>query len=83
MTKADLLDLFAYTEFAWDQIRLAAPDDGALSREAPNSGWPALRNCLGHIVLAYDRWVPAIADLRTAEMRELTDEDFRSWERLQ
>jgi uncharacterized damage-inducible protein DinB len=79
MDKASLLDLFEYTGFVWDGIRKAVPQDGALSRVAPGSGWPDLRHCLAHIVLAYDRWVPAIVELETKPLPDLGDGDFRSW----
>ena len=51
MDKAALQDLFSYTGWAWDQIKAAVPDDKMLRAVAPGSGWPALRNCLAHIVL--------------------------------
>jgi uncharacterized damage-inducible protein DinB len=81
--KADLLDLFEYTGFAWDQFREAVPDDAQLARVAPGSGWPALRNCLGHMVLAYERWVPAIIELKTGPLPELADGDFVTWAQIQ
>jgi uncharacterized damage-inducible protein DinB len=78
MDKAALQDLFAYTGWAWDQIRGAIPDDETLRTVAPGSGWPALRNCLAHIVLAYDRWVPAIVELESRPLPELAPDDFLS-----
>ncbi|MGE0599746.1 MAG: DinB family protein [Dehalococcoidia bacterium] len=79
MDKADLLDLFDYTEFAWRQLIDVTDDDAVLLRPAENSGWPTLRDCLGHIVRAYSRWVPAIVELKTGFMPEIADGDFRTW----
>jgi uncharacterized damage-inducible protein DinB len=82
MDKAALQDLFAYTGWAWDQIRGAVPDDETLRTVAPGSGWPALRNCLAHIVLAYDRWLPAIVELESRPLPELAPDDFLSWRQI-
>ena len=82
MDKGALQDLFAYTGWAWDQIKAAIPDDKTLLAVAPGSGWPSLRNCLGHIVFAYDRWVPAIVDLKTRPLPDLTPDDFLTWPQL-
>jgi len=82
MDKAALQDLFSYTGWAWDQIKAAVPDDKMLRAVAPGSGWPALRNCLAHIVLAYDRWVPAIADLESQALPDLAADDFLSWPQI-
>ncbi|MEX0781378.1 MAG: DinB family protein [Dehalococcoidia bacterium] len=82
MDKASLLDLFDYTGWVWDQIQAAVPDDQTLVVVAPGSGWPALRNCLGHMILAYDRWVPAIVTLKTGLMAQVADGDFRAWPQL-
>lgn len=83
MHKTDLIDLFNYTGFAWDQFREAVPDEADLVRAAPGSGWPALRNCLGHIVLAYERWVPAIIELKARPLPEPAADDFASWPQIQ
>jgi len=82
MDKAALQDLFAYTGWAWHQIKAAIPDDETIQAVAPGSGWPTLRNCLGHIVLAYDRWIPAIVDLETRPMPELAPGDFLAWSQI-
>ena len=82
MDKAALEDLFAYTGWAWEQIKAAIPDEENLRSIAPGSGWPALRNCLAHIVLAYDRWVPAIIDLETRPMPDLASDDFLTWSQI-
>ena len=82
MDKAALQDLFAYTGWAWDQIRAAIPDDETLRAVAPGSGWPTLRSCLAHIVLAYDRWIPAIVDLETRPLPDLAASDFLTWPQI-
>jgi uncharacterized damage-inducible protein DinB len=82
MDKQALHDLFAYTGWAWEQIRTAIPDDETLIVVAPGSGWPALRNCLGHIILAYDRWLPAIVDLESRPLPELPPDDYLTWSQI-
>ena len=82
MDKAALQDLFAYTDWTWEQIRQAIPNEAALTAVAPGSGWPTLRDCLGHIVLAYDRWVPAIVDLETGALPDLGANDFLTWAQI-
>jgi uncharacterized damage-inducible protein DinB len=83
MDKASLLDLFDYTAFVWAQIQEAAPGDETLVRVAPGSGWPALRDCLGHIILAYDRWVPAIVELRVGPLPPIGPGDFLTWRQVE
>src|SRR3989442_14361201 len=83
MDRAALFDLYAYTGWAWDQIKAAVPDDKTLCAAAPGSGWPALRNCLAHIVLAYDRWVPAIVDLQSKPLPYLAAEAFLTWPHIE
>ncbi|MEO8541526.1 MAG: DinB family protein [bacterium] len=82
MNRADLLDLFDYTEFAWQQLMAVTDDNEVLLRPAENSGWPTLRDCLGHIVRAYSRWAPAIIERKTGFMPEIADSDFRTWAAL-
>jgi uncharacterized damage-inducible protein DinB len=58
--RAGIEDLFAYTQFSWNEIITAIADHGGdelLVRPAPGSGWPALRDCLGHMMAAYYRWL--------------------------
>ena len=82
MDKAALQDFFAYTGWAWDEIKSAIPDDETLRAVAPGSGWPTLRNCLAHIVLAYDRWVPAIVDLKSQPLPDPAPDDFMNWSQI-
>jgi uncharacterized damage-inducible protein DinB len=83
MDKTACLDLFAFTDYAWGQIRETLSDDDVLTRAAPGSGWPALRNCFGHMVLAYERWLPAIIDLKAEAMPKLQPDDFETWAQIE
>lgn len=82
MDKAALQDVFAYTGWAWDQIKTAIPNEETLRAVAPGSGWPALRNCLGHIILAYDRWLPAIVELENRPLPDLPPDDYLTWSQI-
>ena len=82
MDKAALQDFFAYTRWAWDEIKSAIPDDETLRAVAPGSGWPTLRNCVSHIVLAYDRWIPAIVDLKSQPLPDPAPDDFMNWSQI-
>ena len=82
MDKAALQELFSYTDWAWKQIKGAIPDDETLGAVAPGSGWPDLRHCLAHIILAYDRWSPAIVDLDSRPMPDLPSDDFLTWSQI-
>lgn len=58
--RAAIEELYDYTGWAWNEIIAeieAQGGDEFLVRAAPGSGWPALRECLGHIVLGYHRWL--------------------------
>jgi uncharacterized damage-inducible protein DinB len=59
MDRAAIEELFVFTDYAWrryeDAIRPLGDD--ALTRPAPGSGWPALRDALSHMTWAYVRWV--------------------------
>lgn len=75
--------LYDFTGFAWDQIvEAAGPGEEILSRPAPGSGWPALRHCLGHMVLTYERWLPAIIEGRSLPVPDVAEDDFRTWASL-
>ncbi len=72
--------LIALNDYAWEQIRQAIPSDTDLTRVAPGSGWPTLRDCLSHIVLAYDRWLPAISELKAQNLPGISDREFATIE---
>jgi uncharacterized damage-inducible protein DinB len=67
--RAAIQDLFGYCGFAWQQIADAMSrfDPGLVAKPAPGSGWPALRDCFGHMLLAYEDW---IAELEGRPMLE-------------
>jgi uncharacterized damage-inducible protein DinB len=84
MDKAAIEDLYAFTGWAWQQIiDEAGASEEILARPAPGSGWPALRNCLGHIILGYERWLPAIIELKSMPVPDLAEDDFRTWAALE
>ncbi|HYJ61100.1 MAG TPA: DinB family protein [Actinomycetota bacterium] len=79
MDRAALEELFTFTDHSWrtyeDLIRPLG--DEMLTRAAPGSGWPALRDALTHINWAYVRWL--------ADPDRTTDEpvpDVSTWEEL-
>ena len=79
MDRAALEELFTFTDHSWrtydDLIRPRG--DEMLTRAAPGSGWPALRDALTHINWAYVRWL--------ADPDRTTDEpvpDITTWEEL-
>jgi len=82
MDRAGIEELFAYTDFSWREHARAISALGpkALSRSAPGSGWPALRNALGHVALAYDDW---IAELTSSKMIGLDVESIDVWDDLE
>src|SRR5574341_97254 len=63
-------ELFDYTGWAWEKIIGAVKEAGGdiLTRPAPGSGWPAFRDCLGHIVIAYQRWCSGMPERKTLGM---------------
>ncbi len=83
MDRPAIEELFAYTDFSWRQyaesIRGLGKD--ALAKAVPGSGWPALRNALGHMNLAYERWLAE--PTRTTSMTGLDIEAVRSWNDLE
>ena len=79
MDRAALEELFTFTDHGWrtyeDLIRPLG--DEMLTRAAPGSGWPALRDALTHINWAYVRWL--------ADPDRTTDEpvpDISTWQEL-
>ncbi len=59
MDRTAIDELFRFTEYSWREYEgLIRPHgDEALTRPAPGSGWPALRDALAHINWAYIRWL--------------------------
>jgi uncharacterized damage-inducible protein DinB len=77
-------ELFTFTDHSWSVYEgLIRPlGDELLTKPAPGSGWPALRDALVHMVWAYVRWLadPAGTTDRPVERIESWDEleDYRS-----
>lgn len=59
MDRATIEELFAFTDYSWNAYEeLIRPlGDELLTKPAPGSGWPALRDALSHINWAYVRWL--------------------------
>jgi uncharacterized damage-inducible protein DinB len=83
MDRAAIEALFAFTDYSWrEHERVIRPlGDEGLTKPAPGSGWPALRDALAHIVWAYVRWLadPAGTTDKPVERIESWDdlEDYR------
>jgi uncharacterized damage-inducible protein DinB len=73
-------ELFTFTDHSWrtyeDLIRPLG--DEVLTRPAPGSGWPALRDALAHIVWAYVRWLTNPAATTGEPVEPVT-----SWDELE
>jgi len=79
MDRAAIEELFTFTDHSWGVYeRVIRPlGDDMLTKPAPGSGWPALRDALAHMVWAYVRWL--------ADPAGTTDEPverIESWEEL-
>jgi uncharacterized damage-inducible protein DinB len=80
MDRASLLDIMAFTDFAWSEVEKSFnSDNDVLLREATGSGWPALRNCLAHILRGRERWNPAIIDGKSGDMPDLAEGELMTW----
>src|SRR5918994_1927530 len=57
--RADIERLFTFTDYGWSRYEetIRPLGDGTLTKPAPGSGWPALRDGLAHINWAYIRWL--------------------------
>ena len=80
MNRAGIEELFAFTEYSWrEHENTVRPlGDELLTRPAPGSGWPALRDVLAHINWAYIRWLA-----NPAATTDEPVEDIRSWIQLE
>lgn len=69
MDRATLDEIYDYTGWVWGQVTGAITEigDDILSKPAPGSGWPALRNCLGHICFGWDIWMSSLDGLPPVE----------------
>jgi uncharacterized damage-inducible protein DinB len=59
MDRAAIEELFTFTDYSWRRHEevIRPLGDELLTRSAPGSGWPALRDALAHMVWAYVRWL--------------------------
>lgn len=59
MDRAAIEELFAFTDYSWRRYERAIRPlgDELLTKPAPGSGWPALRDAFAHITWAYVRWL--------------------------
>ncbi|HUF52236.1 MAG TPA: DinB family protein [Dehalococcoidia bacterium] len=72
-----------FTDFAWADIETTLKSDNdSLQREAAGSGWPAMRNCLAHILRGRERWNDAIIDGKTGGMPDLAEGTMMTWDEL-
>lgn len=80
MDRNALEDLFAFTDYSWRTYAdvLRPLGDDLLTKPAPGSGWPSLRDALVHIVWAYVRWLDE-PDRTSATPPEQID----TWEALE
>ena len=77
--RADIERLFTFTDYGWNRYEetIRPLGDDTLTKPAPGSGWPALRDALAHINWAYVRWLTN-PDGTTDEPEELVN----SWAEL-
>jgi uncharacterized damage-inducible protein DinB len=59
MDRAAVEDLFAFTQYGWHEYEEAIRPlgDEVLTKPAPGSGWPALRDAFAHMTWAHVRWL--------------------------
>ena len=59
MDRHGIEELFAFTKYSWrEYAEVVCPlGDETLTKPAPGSGWPALRDAFVHINWAYVRWL--------------------------
>jgi uncharacterized damage-inducible protein DinB len=80
MDRPAVEDLFAFTDYSWrtyaDAVRPLG--DEMLTKPAPGSGWPALRDAFVHIHWAYVRWLADPNGTSATEPERVT-----SWDELE
>lgn len=81
MDRAAIEELFDYTGFAWNTIgpMMAKHHPRFVAQPAPGSGWPALRDCFGHQLLACDEW---LAELDGMKMLNFDPKTAGDWQEL-
>jgi uncharacterized damage-inducible protein DinB len=80
MDRAAIEELWSFTEYSWHEHEetIRPLGDDLLTRPAPGSGWPALRDALAHINWAYIRWLTDPAGTSDEPV-----ERVESWEELE
>jgi uncharacterized damage-inducible protein DinB len=80
MDRVAIEELFTFTDYGWREYEgvIRPLGDEVLTRAAPGSGWPALRDALAHIVWAYVRWLADPAGTTDEPVRRVT-----SWDQLE
>jgi len=80
MDRPAIEELFTFTDYSWrvyaDAVRQLG--DEMLTKPAPGSGWPALRDAFVHINWAYVRWLADPAGTSATE-----PEHISSWDELE
>jgi len=73
-------ELFTFTDYAWREHEgvIRSLGDDVLTKPAPGSGWPALRDALAHINWAYVRWLADPAGTSDEPVERVT-----SWDELE
>lgn len=79
MDRASIEELFVFTDHGWRiyEETIRPLGDEVLTRPAPGSGWPALRDVLAHINWAYVRWLASPKGTTDEEVENIT-----SWDEL-
>lgn len=80
MDRVAVESLYAFTDYSWRKYgeTIRPLGDGALTRPAPGSGWPALADALAHINWAYVRWLADPAGTTDEPVEPVT-----SWDELE
>lgn len=79
MDRTAIDELYRFTDYSWRRYEehIRPLGDELLTRPAPGSGWPALRDALAHTNSAYVRWL-ANPDATTDEPVEAVE----TWDEL-
>ena len=79
MDRAAIEELLTFEDHGWRVYEgvIRPLGDDVLTRPAPGSGWPALRDALAHIVWAYVRWLADPAGTTDRPVEHVT-----SWDEL-
>ena len=81
--RAAIEELYGYTGAAWEiyaeKMRALPPD--LLTRPAPGSGWPALRDAFQHVLGAYDGWINT--DLALGTPLDPSADELATWEKVE